>query len=97
MEWGAQYVGMALVLAGGVFGYRMKKRKFDRTNANGIEHFPSFAGKLLAKLGDGILGFLSAGLLIGGILLLATYYEASWGWIVLVPVYAVILFGLIGM
>jgi hypothetical protein len=39
MEWGAQYVGMALVLAGAVFGYRMRKRKFDRTNASGIEHF----------------------------------------------------------
>lgn len=96
MEWGDHYTGMALIIAGIAFGYWMKKRKFDRINAAGVERFSSYPRKLFARFNDGILGWLSVGLLLGGVMMLAVYYEASWGWIILVPVYAVVLFGLIG-
>ncbi len=84
------------MIVGGLFGFWMRKRKFDRSNPSGIEQFPSYLRKLVAKFNDFLLGFFSVGLIGIGIVLLANYYESSWGWLVLVPLYLVALFGLIG-
>lgn len=53
--------------------------------------------KLRARAVDGAISLASIVLLSGGVLLLAFEFESSWGWIVLLPVYAFMLFLLIGL
>jgi hypothetical protein len=85
--------GGALVTGTGFFLW-MKKRKFDRTNSVGVEQFESYSRKLAATFLDRCLGGLSAIFLIGGTVFLAYGFEDSWGWIVLLPLYFVLLIGI---
>ena len=61
-----------------------------------MERFPSFAAKTGVRLKEGIASI--AALLFGmaGVLLLAIEFQDSWGWIVLLPVLAWVLFVLLG-
>ena len=81
---------IVLVIGLGLFLWR-KKRKFERTNSAGIEQFQSFGGKLTATAFDGVLSWLSLSSLFVGLLILAMQYSETWGWIVLLPVCAVLL------
>ncbi len=92
MDWGAEYVGTILLVVGGLFALWRKKRIFDRTNQYGVERFSSFWGKLGTKTKDGLLGTASIVLLSSGLLILAFRYQDSWGWVVLLPVCAFLLF-----
>lgn len=92
MEWGAEYVGTVLLVVGWLLALWRKKRIFDRTNEFGIERFPSFWGKLGIKAKDGLLGSASIVFLSSGALILAFRYFDSWGWVVLLPVLAFLLF-----
>ncbi len=92
MEWGAEYVGTILLVVGGLFALWRKKRIFERTNEFGVERFSSFWGKLGTKTKDGLLGGASIVLLSSGLLILAFRYQDSWGWVVLLPVSAFLLF-----
>jgi hypothetical protein len=96
MEWGAEYIGMILVAVGALLDLWRRKRKFERTNPHGVEQFSSFWSKLGTGTKDVLLRFASLALLSVGILVLAIRFEDSWGWIVLLPVYAFALFMMIG-
>ena len=96
MDWGAEYVGTILLFVGVFFVLWKRKRKFDRTNNFGVEQFSSFWGKLGAKTKDGLIGVTALMLLSSGLLILAFRFQDSWGWIVLLPLYAFMLFMLVG-
>lgn len=97
MDWVSEYIGAMLLFIGAVLGLKRRKRKFDRTNEFGVERFESYGGKLRARLKDGLLGGSSITLIAAGILILALKYQDSWGWIVILPVCAVMLIALIGV
>lgn len=96
MEWGADLIGIALLVIGAILGFQRRRRKFDRTNEFGVEQFQSYGGKLGARFKDGLLGLASIFLVSSGILILAFQYQDSWGWIVLLPACAIMLFALLG-
>ena len=87
-------VGISVVLAGGILFLWRNKRKFERTNAAGIEQFASYGGKVASLLWDSILWLSAFVSVTGGVLFLANVHESTWGWIVLLPCYALLLFGL---
>lgn len=97
MEWGAEYFGTILFVFGALLALGRRKRKFGRTNAYGVERFSSYWGKLKAGTKDGLLGGLAIFLLSSGLLILAFRYVDSWGWIVILPVCAIMLFLLVGL
>jgi hypothetical protein len=76
--------------------YWQRKRRFDRTNAFGVQRFPSYFGKLRAVASDGFLWLVGVTLLSAGVIGLAHLHEATWGWVILLPVYAYLLFMFIG-
>lgn len=87
-------LGVAAVIIGiGLYLWR-SKRKFDRTNKAGIEQFKGYSGKLLARLGDGILFVLALACVMGGVIGLAFVHNSTWGWVVLLPLAWVAFFGL---
>ncbi len=94
---GPEFLGLLLLAAGVLLALWRRKRKFDRTNAFGIEQFPSYFRKLVAGAKDGMLGGGSLIFSCAGLLLLAFRYVDSWGWIVVLPVCAFLLVVLIGM
>ena len=87
-------IGGGSLVAGTSFYLWMKKRRFDRMNSAGVEQFESYSGKLAAVFLDKVLAGLSALCLIGGAVFLAYGFEDSWGWIVLLPLYVVLLVGI---
>ncbi len=89
-------LGAVLFLIGGFLYLWQKKRVFDRTNQFGVEQFSGFWGKLVAKAKDNLIFGIAITLLIGGLLIVASAYEATWGWIVLLPVYLFMLFMVVG-
>ena len=89
-------LGIAATLCGIVLLYWQRKRRFDRTNAYGVQRFSSNFGKLRAMAWDGFLWLAGAILLSAGVIGLAHLHEATWGWIVMLPVYAYLLFMLFG-
>lgn len=81
-----EIVAALIIALGAWLFYKSRKRAFDRRNAYGHEVFPSYGRKLVARLFDWSLvafAFILAGM---GILFLAFEHQASWGWIVLLPV-----------
>ena len=96
MKWGAEYIGLMLLIVGVLLAYRRKKRFFDRTSQFGIEQFSSFRAKLATKMKDVALGCASLISLSAGLFILAFRYADSWGWVVLLPVYAFLLFLMLG-
>lgn len=88
--------GAILFLIGGPLYFWQKKRVFDRTNQYGDEQFSGFRGKLIAKAKDKLIFGIAITLLFGGLLAVAFAYEATWGWIVLLPVYLFMLFLVVG-
>lgn len=91
------FVGIILLAIGTLLALRARKRRFNRTNRFAVEQFSSYSVKLRARAVDGAISLASIVLLSGGVLLLAFEFESSWGWIVLLPVYAFMLFLLIGL
>lgn len=97
MDWGSDFVGIVLLAFGAVLAFWLRKRKFDRTNEFGIEIYASYWGKLGAKTKDGLFGGSAICLISTGLLILAFRHVDSWGWIVVLPVCALMLFVLIGL
>lgn len=96
MSWGAEYLGALLLVIGIALTLARRRRIFDRTNQFGVEQFPSYRAKIQAKTKDGALRILSFAMLTAGLLILGFRYEDSWGWIITLPVYAFMLFILLG-
>lgn len=91
-NWGADAFGVFLLVLGVFLMLRFRKRRFDRTNAFGVEEFPSYWSKIGAKAKDAVQGLFSALLLCLGVLVLALNHVDSWGWIVLLPMLAFVIF-----
>lgn len=96
MDWTADLIGLLFLLAGGVLGMKARKRKFDRTNPYGVEHFSSYMTKVASKAKDHVLNSGAIVLLGSGTLLLSYNHMATWGWIVWLPIGLFMLFVLIG-
>ena len=92
MIFGSVEFGVLLLIVGTVFYLWRKKRKSDRTNASGIEQFRSFGNKMSGVFFDGLIGWVALICHCAGILILAMQFQDSWGWMVLLPVYAFVLF-----
>lgn len=86
-------IGIAAALLGAILFLWKNKRKFVRTNAVGVEQFSSYGRKVAARIGDSTIWLLAFFSLTGGILTLALEHQSTWGWIVLLPCYALLLFG----
>ena len=89
-------IGLLLLGAAFVLALIAKRRRFDRTNAFGIERFPSFGAKLRGQSGDYPLKGGAIGSLAVGALLLSSNHIDTWGWIVMAPVCLFLLYLLIG-
>jgi hypothetical protein len=85
--------GGAAILLGVILFVLRNKMKFDRTNSAGIEQFPSYGRKVSARIWDSLLWVSAFMILTGGVLFLANVHDSTWGWIVLLPCYALVLFG----
>ena len=83
---GSLCFGAAIFMIGALLYFWKNKRVFDRTNQYGVEQFSSFWEKLVAKAKEKLIFSIAITLLFGGLLILASAYESTWGWIVLLPV-----------
>ena len=90
MEFNNQLIGWCLIVISALITLWRRKRAFDNAR------YPTYWKHLTAKTMDGFCSFLSLSLLVGGVLIVATEYKDSWGGLVLLPVYAFMLFLLIG-
>ena len=84
-------IGFILITISGGLRFWRKKKAFDNPR------YPSYWRHLSAKSLDKFYNFLSLIFLIGGILMISTAYQDSWGSFVLLPIYGLILFLLIGL
>lgn len=86
MDWAAGLIALLLMSAGVVLGMKARKREFDRTNAFGVERFPTLLTKLASKTKDQVYKGGAVILLGSGILLLSYIHMTTWGWIVWLPI-----------
>jgi hypothetical protein len=93
MDGSEDIFGGAAVLLGIILFLWRNKRRFDRTNAAGIEQFSSYGGKVVARFWDVIIWVFAFSSLTLGILVLAHEHVSTWGWIVLLPIYIWLLLG----
>ena len=84
----------AFLLMAGAAGlhFLWKRRVYQRTNACGVEHFGSYSSKLGAQSMDWALKFGSLLLLLAGVLVLSYLHVDTWGWLVIAPALAFVLF-----
>jgi hypothetical protein len=90
------YIGATLCVTGVAFLWWRKKRVFDRTNRFGFEEFPSFWGKQRSKAKDFATHVLGLILLMFGTFAIGIAFEDSWGWVITIPFYLIILFTVLG-
>ena len=86
----SDFVWITFIIIGILFLIKHRSRKFNRTNAFGVEQFTSYSGKLKSKAKDGLLVGLAVFFTIFGMMMLAFHYEDSWGWIVIIPAVALL-------
>ncbi len=92
----ASYLGVLLVAISIALLLWHRKRVFDRTNRFGVEEFPTFWAKLASRIKDQTIKALALISLTVGTLVVAFHFEDSWGWLITLPIYLVLLFGLLG-
>lgn len=63
---------IVLMTFGGWILYWRKKRKFDRTNEQGVEVFSSYRKKSITKIFDGVLLWVGCGAIIVSAFLIMT-------------------------
>lgn len=90
------YLGVLLVAISIVLLLWRRKRIFDLTNRFGVEEFPTFWAKLASRIKDQTIKALALISLTIGIMILAFQFEDSWGWLITIPVYLVLLFSVLG-
>jgi hypothetical protein len=88
-------VGAFSVLLGIALFVWKAMRRFDRINECGVERFSSYRRMILGRAGDAALWLLASTLTVGGFLAIAHHYEDTWGMLVLGPVYAWMLVGIV--
>jgi hypothetical protein len=83
-----------LIALGAWMAYRQKSREHRRLNQLGVEVFDSFGAKVRAKT-LGAASWLAVTVLVTtGVVMLAVQYESTWGWLVLLPLYGFLLYGM---
>ena len=83
-----------LIALGAWMAYRQKSIEHRRLNQLGVEVFDSFGAKVRAKA-LGAASWLAVTVLVTtGVVMLAVQYESSWGWLVLLPLYGFLLYGM---
>jgi hypothetical protein len=96
VDWGSDTLGVVLLGIGGLVIFRFKKKQFNRTNKYGVQQYSSYWVKLAALIKERLLAGIAV-LSIGvGVTLLAFNHVESWGWIVVLPIYAFVIFLLFG-
>ena len=93
---GSDPLGIALLMLGAIFTVWFRKRRFDRTNAFGVQQFINYWSKIGAVVKDLILKSSAIILISAGILVLAFNHTDSWGLLIVLPVLAFVLFLLFG-
>ena len=96
MEWTLDFGALALLVAGTLLGFKVRQRRFNRTNAFGVERFPSFGEKVRARSIEYFITGTSIALLVTGTIMLSSNHIDSWGWMVMVPVCLFMLYLLLG-
>jgi hypothetical protein len=86
-------VSIVCIIVGILSLLKYLSRKFNRTNAFGVEEFTSYSGKLMSKTKDFFLVGVAIFFTISGVMMLAFHYQDSWGWIVIIPA-MLILYGI---
>lgn len=89
-------ISCLLIALGAWIAFRQKSREHARLNQLGVEVFPTYAAKLRAMTAGAVRWLIVAILVTAGVVLLAVQYESSWGWVVLLPLYAWMLFLMFG-
>ncbi len=79
---------------GSWMAFRQKSREHRRLNQLGVEVFPNYVAKLRAKTAGAASWLLVAILGTTGVVLLAVQYESTWGRLVLLPLYGLLLYGM---
>lgn len=82
MEYAEDIFGGITILAGLSLYLWRNKRIFIRTNAYGVEQFPSYSGKLTARLGDISLWLISVLSMTFGLAVIVQAHESTWGGVV---------------
>lgn len=90
MGWYSDILWVMCIIFGVMLLLRYRKRKFNRTNAFGVEQFLSYSDKVKSKTKDGLLAGLAIILTIFGVMMLSFRYADSWGWVVLIPALAIL-------
>lgn len=85
-----------LIALGAWMAYRQKSREYRRLNPLGVEAFPTYGAKMRAKIAGTACWLMVAVLLTTGVVMLAVQYESTWGWVVLLPLYAWFVFMMLG-
>jgi hypothetical protein len=79
MEYTGDIFGGIILLAG-LFLYLWRNRRiFNRTNAYGVEQFPSYSGKVTARLGDIALWLIAVTTMTAGLTVIVQTHESTWG------------------
>jgi hypothetical protein len=82
MEYTGDIFGGIIIFAGLSLYLWRNKRIFNRTNAYGVEQFPSYSGKLTARLGDISLWLISVLSMTFGLAVIVQAHESTWGGVV---------------
>ena len=96
IKWGSDIIGVMLLGVGGAVIFGLKKKQFNRTNHYGVQQYPSYWAKLAALIKEKLLTGAAVLSICAGITLLAFTHVESWGWIVVLPIYAFVIFLLFG-
>ncbi|MEO6064330.1 MAG: hypothetical protein ABIP49_00925, partial [Lysobacterales bacterium] len=89
-------VGLFLAALGVALALWFKRRRFNRTNAYGVQSFPSFTAKVRAQTADRLMRAASIGCTALAVLMLAVGHVETWGWIIVTPLAGYALFVLLG-
>lgn len=93
MELISDGISIVFIIVGILSLLKYLSRKFNRTNAYGVEQFTSYSGKVKSKAIDGFFVVSAVFFTIFGVVMLAFHYQESWGWIVIIP-FMLILYGI---
>ena len=96
IDWGSDTIGVVFLCLGSLVILRLRKKKFNRTNKYGVQQYSSYWVKLAALVKERLLAGIAVISIGAGITLLAFNHVESWGWLVVLPIYAFVIFLLFG-
>ena len=85
-----------LIALGAWMAYRQKSLEDRWLNPLAVETFPTYGAKMRTKIAGVVCWLMVAVLSTTGVVILAVQYESTWGWVVLLPLYAWFVFMMLG-